>query len=143
MVSIKETHYYDSVLKEFNYDFADIFVFDGFIVSEVREGVTVNWENHMRKMTNDVCDFIGSNGSDHIYISHRINSYSVMPGDWLKFFKHRFSLKDYGVIGYTQSSNLNTVIENLFFNKKIKRFNNLETAIQWATSKVLSQIEDK
>jgi len=141
MISIKQTHFYKDVLKELNYDFADIFIFDGFIISEVREGFTVNWDDHMRVMTIDVCDFIGSNGEDHIYLSNRINSYSVMPSDWLKFFRHRYSLQAYGVVCYTQGSILNAVIENLFFYKKIKRFNNLETAIQWASSKVLSQMD--
>lgn len=142
MISVKESIFYDKVLKEFNYDFGDIFVFDGFIISEMREGVTVTWDQHMNRMSEDIAQFSGSNGEDFIYISHRINSYSIMPSDWLKFFKQSYTLKGYGVVGYTQGSFLNIVIENLFFSKKIKRFSNLETAIQWATDKVLAEFDD-
>ncbi|MCD2259841.1 hypothetical protein [Psychroserpens luteolus] len=142
MISVKETPFYDKVLKEFNYDFGDIFVFDGFILSEMKEGLTIGWEEHMIRMSEDIAQFTGNDGSDFIYISHRIHSYSIMPSDWLKFFKHSYTLKGYGIVGYTQGSILNAVIENLFFHKKIKRFSNLETAIQWATDKVLAEFED-
>nr|WP_321223042.1 hypothetical protein [uncultured Psychroserpens sp.] len=140
MVSIRQTPYYVDVLKEFNYDFGSFFVFDGFVVSEINEGVTVTWEDHMKVMTIDVCDFLDTNGEHLIYISHRINSYAGKPTDWLQFFKYSYNLKGYGVVGYSQVSTLNTAIENLFFNKKIIRFNSLDTAIQWANDKVLSQL---
>lgn len=140
-MSIKQSVFYNKVLKEFNYDFGDIFVFDGFIVSEMKEGFTVSWDEHMNRMSEDVAQFTGNDGTDFIYISHRIHSYSIMPSDWLKFFKNSYTLKGYGVVGYTQGSFLNIVIENLFFHKKIKRFNSLEAAVQWATDKVLSEVE--
>lgn len=142
MISVKHSALYNNILKEFKYDFGTVFVFDGFLISEVNEGITFTWEDHAKIITDDVSKFTNSNGEDIIYISHRIHSYSVKPNDWIKFFKHSYSLKGYGVVGYTQGSLLNTVIENLFFNKKIKRFNDLDTAVQWATHKVLTEIEN-
>ncbi|WP_298903264.1 hypothetical protein [uncultured Psychroserpens sp.] len=142
MISIKETVFYDKILKELNYEFGDVFIFDGFIISEMKEGFTINWDEHMTNVSDDVAQFSGNNGSDLIYISHRIHSYSIMPSDWLKFYKQSYTLKGYGIVGYTRSSFLHVVIENLFFHKKIKRFANLETAIQWATDKVLSEVDD-
>mgnify|MGYP006910657211 CR=1 FL=1 len=35
MLSIKHSPLYNEVLKELNYKFADVFIFEGFIVSEV------------------------------------------------------------------------------------------------------------
>ena len=142
MISIKETVFYEGLLKELNYDFGDVFIFDGYIVSEMKEGVTINWDEHMTNVSDDIAQFSGNDGSNFIYISHRIHSYSVMPSDWLKFYKQSYTLKGYGIVGYSKSSFLNVVIENLFFPKKIKRFANLETAIQWATNKILSEADD-
>lgn len=134
MLSIKQTELYSEVLKEMNYKFGDVFIFEGFVISEIKEGVSFSWENHAKPIVKDVTDFTKCDGSDLVYLSHRIYSYSVVPTDWLKFFKNSFSLKGYGVIGYTSFSFVNTVIENLFFKKKIRRFTTIEAAVQWAKS---------
>ncbi|MGS2726902.1 hypothetical protein ACU8DI_09865 [Psychroserpens sp. BH13MA-6] len=141
MLRLRDTIYYENILKEFEYSFGHVYVFKRFVVSEINDGITFTWEDHAKQIVNDVTTYLNTDGSDLVYISHRIHSYSVKPNDWLNFFKNSYELKAYGVVGYTQSSILNVVIENLFFHKKIKRFNNLETAIQWATDKVLAEID--
>lgn len=142
MLSLKETHFYSNVIKELNYPFADLYIFEGYIISEIKEGVVFSWEEHAKMMANDVSNYTKTDGSELVYLSHRIYSYSLKPMDWLHFYKNSFSLKGYGVIGYNSFSFLNTVIENLFFNKKIRRFNDLETAIQWAESRVLVNMNE-
>ncbi|MCD2259842.1 hypothetical protein [Psychroserpens luteolus] len=142
MISVKDSALYDNVLKEFNYDYGNVFVFDGYVISEIKQGITFTWDHHAKQIVEDVTSFLDTDGNDIVYISHRIYSYAVKPNDWLNFFKHSYSLKGYGVVGYTQGSVLNTVIENLFFHKKIKRFNSLEAAVQWATDKALAEVEN-
>ncbi len=142
MLSLKETQFYTDVLKELNYPFADVYIFEGYVISEIKEGIVFSWDDHAKRITEDVTSFTKTDGSNLVYLSHRIHSYSLKPMDWLHFYKNSFSLKSYGVIGYNSFSFLNTVIENLFFNKKIRRFNDLETAIQWAESKVLVDMND-
>ncbi|MBT8243770.1 MAG: hypothetical protein HKP48_01730 [Winogradskyella sp.] len=53
----------------------------------------------------------------------------MKPNEWLTFFTNSYKLQGYGVVAYTDGSILNTVIESLFFNKKIQRFNSLEAAV--------------
>ena len=142
MLSLKETQFYTEVLKEFNYPFADIYIFDGFVVSEIKEGVVFSWEDHAKRIVKEVTDFSKSDGRDIVYLSHRIHSYSLKPTDWIHFFKNSFDLKAYGVIGYNSLSFFNTVIENQFFKKKITRFKDLESAIQWAKNKALVGAKD-
>lgn len=143
MLSLKETKFYENVLKEINYPFADIYIFEGFVVSEIKEGVVFSWEDHAKRIVADIVNFTNNNGTEIVYLSHRIHSYSLKPMDWLYFYKNRFNLKGYGVIGYNSFSFLNTVVENLFFSKKIRRFGDLETAIQWAKSRVLIDINNQ
>lgn len=137
MKTIKNSPIYDSVLKEFCYEFGNVYVFDGYVISEINEGVVVSWEEHARRMVEDISKFTSSNGEDIVYISHRINSYSMRPADWLKFFKNNYQLKAHAVVGYNQMSFFNTVIENLFLKNKVKRFGNIDEAIQWAKAYTL------
>lgn len=132
MISIKETHIYSKVIKEFNYSFGTIFIFDGFVISEINEGISVSWEQHGIHIVNDVSSFLGTNGNDLVYISNRVNQYSVIPSDWLKFKKNSFFLKDYYIVSQTKISKLGWLVENLFFSNKIKRFDSIYTAVNWA-----------
>ncbi|MFI1745847.1 hypothetical protein [Thalassobellus sediminis] len=137
MVSVKNTYIYSEIIKEFNYPFGDIFIFDGFIISEINRGVVFNWDNHGKIITEDISCFLGTNGNDLVYISNRINSYSLVASDWLKFFKHSYFLKSYLVVSTDKIKTLNSMIESLFFKDRIKRFNSLYAAINFVRKGVL------
>lgn len=130
MISIRETDLYNEVLKEFNYSFGNVFVFEGFVVSEMNRGVVVSWEN-AKLIIDDVVSSLNTRGEDLIYITNRINSYSVVAADWLKFFKQSYSLKAYCIVSDNKMSSLNLMIEKLFFQNKIKHFSNLYAAINF------------
>ncbi|WP_303317410.1 hypothetical protein Q4Q34_00960 [Flavivirga abyssicola] len=134
MVSIKDTSLYSEVIKEFNYSFGNMFVFEGYMVSEINEGIVVNWEDHVRHFTEDIAELLGTKGEGLVLISNRINSYSVIASDWLKFFKKGYSLKAYLIVSDGKITKLGTMTENLFFNKKIKRFNSLFAAVNYVKS---------
>ncbi|WP_178984777.1 hypothetical protein [Winogradskyella helgolandensis] len=134
MLSIKNTELNNEVQKEINYSFGNIFIFDGFVVSEINEGVSFSWEEHAKKIIDDVIEFTNSKGDELVLISHRIHSYSVKPTGWLQFFRSSLNLKGYGIVCFTGASLKNTAIENLFFKKRIRHFGTIESAVQWATS---------
>lgn len=132
MISINQTHLKSEVLKELNYSFGDVFIFKGFIVSEIKSGVNFSWNEHANQIVQDVSCFLGTDGSDLIYISNRINSYAVVAMDWLKFFKNSYFLKGYYVVSDSPVGKLNLMVESLFFKNKIKSFSSLYSAINWA-----------
>lgn len=131
MVSVKDTNLYAEVIKEFNYSFGNIFIFKDYVVTEFNEGIVVSWEEHGKIFTKDVSDFLGSNGEGIILVSNRINSYSAMASDWLKFFRNNYTLKGYLIVSDEKTMILSAMIENLFFKNKIKRFNSLYVAINY------------
>ncbi|MFV9550650.1 hypothetical protein [Algibacter sp. PT7-4] len=131
MISVKDANLNSKILKELNYSFADVFIFDGFVISEIKRGVNFNWNDHASKIVEDVACFLGKDGKDVIYISNRINSYAVVAVDWFKFFKNNYFLKNYFVVSNKSGSKLNLMIESLFFKDKIKSFNSLYTAVNW------------
>ncbi|WP_158655129.1 hypothetical protein [Flavivirga eckloniae] len=131
MISVRDTNFYKDIIKEFNYSFGTIFVFKDFMISEFNEGEVIGWEEHARFFTKEIADFLGTNGEDLIFISNRINSYSTMASDWLKFFKHNYKLKGYLIVSSEKISKLAVMTENLFFNNRIKRFNSLYAAVNY------------
>ena len=132
MTSVRQTKLYSEVLKELNYPFGDIFIFKGFVVSEIKQGITVSWKKHAKHFVQDIAYYLGTDGKDVVYISNRINSYSVKAADWLKFFKSDYSMKAYAVVSNSPMSKMNVMVENLFFSNKIKSFDSLSDAIKWA-----------
>ena len=44
MISVKETNLNSEVLKELNYAFGDVFIFNGFVISEFKSGINFNWK---------------------------------------------------------------------------------------------------
>ena len=138
MISVKETELYKEVIKEFDYSFGRIYVFQGFVVAEMNEGVVINWDDHGRLFTDDLSTFLETDGKDLIYISNRINSYSVIAPDWGKFFKSKYKLKAYIIVSNEKISVLSTLIEGLFIQKKIKRFTSLYTAVNSIKSGLLN-----
>lgn len=131
MISVQETSLYPEALKELHYSFGTVYIFKTFVISEINKGVSFNWKDHGKVIVDDVAIFLGTDGHDVIYISNRINSYSVVASDWLKFFKHSYALKEYYIVSERKTSKLSLLVENLFFNNRIKRFNSLHTAINW------------
>ncbi|MFS4482608.1 hypothetical protein ACKGJY_06295 [Hyunsoonleella sp. 2307UL5-6] len=131
MISVKDSNIYKDVIKELNYNFADVFVFENFVISEIKEGIVFNWEDHAKLIIKDVIAVLDTDGSDLTYVSNRIHSYSVMPQDWVKFFKNEYSLKGYCVISDKKTSMLSFMVESLFFNNRMKRFTNIYEAVNY------------
>ncbi|QLG47250.1 hypothetical protein HYG79_09275 [Costertonia aggregata] len=130
--NLKNTSYYREAIHELNYAFGNYYLFDGYVVAEIHEGVVYNWEDNGRKAAEDILSLYDNDGSNLIYITNRINNYCVKPADWLHFFRNSYKLKGYGVITYSKASFKNVILEKLFVRSKIVRFTSLEDAIFWA-----------
>ncbi|WP_299550110.1 hypothetical protein [Seonamhaeicola sp.] len=139
MVSVKDSSFYTEVLKELNYPFATAFIFKGFVVVEINEGIEYTWDNHGKLMAQDVAYFLGTDGGNLIYISNRMHSYSVVPQDWLKFFRSDYRLKEYYVVSPNRKGTFNLIIESLFFKNKIKSFPSLSEAVVSAKNSTLKE----
>ena len=107
------------------------YFFDDFIVSEIKEGLLFDWEM-AQELIKLAENHYGVNNKV-AYISNRVHSYSLVPQDWLKFFKARNSISAFAVVSYNRKEQSDILIERLFFKSKIKKFFDLNDAIQWAT----------
>ncbi|WP_422859070.1 hypothetical protein ACOKFD_17410 [Flagellimonas sp. S174] len=135
MKNVIDTPFYREAFQELNYPFGDFYLFDHFIISEIKEDVVFTWEHHAKQVVNDISNLYENDGTDLIYISNRIHNYAVVPSDWIKFFRHNYNLKSYVVVAQVK----NSLLERLFMGKKLKTFHDIENAIVWAKAKGCSQ----
>jgi hypothetical protein len=82
-------------------------------------------------------------GQKIAYISNRVHPYSLVPQDWLKFFKAKNFISAFAVVSYSQQERSNILLERLFFKSKIKKFFDLEEAVKWAISEQLKYDDRK
>jgi len=118
---IQEVH----LLESGNYYF-----FEKFIVSEIHEGVHFNWKK-AKEVIDLAYQYYGPEPK-LVYVSNRVNSYSIVPQDWVKFFKEKHPLKAMAVVCNKKAGMSNLVFEKLFFTSIIKRFTTLKEATIWA-----------
>lgn len=137
MKAIKDTPFYQEAIQELKYPFGNFYLFENFVVGEIKEDVIFTWDHHAKTIVEEILNLYESNGQDLVYISNRIHSYAVKPSDWLKFYKSDFKLKAYGVVSYTPKGARNTLLEKLFVKDRFKNFDNLADAIAW--SRTLSE----
>lgn len=116
--------------KKFSTGEGDFFIFDTFIVSEIYEGVSFDW-NAAQEVIETVYDFHDSREIRVGYLSNRINSYSLYPQDWMKFFKNRHQLSCVAILSEDNTRRSNSMLEKLFIKTKLKNFSDLDRAIAW------------
>ncbi len=127
MQKLADTTYYSKAFQELNYDFGDFYLFENFVVAEIKKDILFNWKDNAEQVVAEISNLYEANVKNIVYISNRINEYSVVPSDWLKFFKYSNTLKGYAIVSYSK----NHRIEKLFFKSKMQRFNSLDKAIEW------------
>ncbi len=131
MIAIKQSYLKSEILKELNYYWGNFYFFEGFVVSEINEGVDFSWEL-AKPVIHEVERFYNSKGSDIVYISNRIYGYNVKPVDWLKFTAFAFKLKGYAIVVDSHLKSRNAKFESLFIPVKFKVFNDITESIIWA-----------
>lgn len=139
MKSVKQLAFFKNIREVHEFEFGTFYFFDGLVISEMKEGVIFRWKMAERavKAAHEVL------GEDEplAYISNRINSYFVVPSDWIKFYKNRHQLNFYSVVGSTRGSFASIVLERMFFRDSIRKFTDLEEAIEWSVSKIKEEVE--
>lgn len=134
MESVKNSPFYKDAIQEINYPFGNFYLFENFVIGEVNKDVVFTWKHQAKKLVEDLTELYDHNGKNIVYITNRINAYSVVPSDWIKFYKCKYLLKGYGIVSYNEKGMLNTILEKLFMRNKIKSFSNLADAVNWAKS---------
>ncbi|GAB5399574.1 MAG: hypothetical protein Aureis2KO_11590 [Aureisphaera sp.] len=130
-VKVENSKYREHYLKKLEFDFGNFYIFDTYVIGEISEGIHFNWDL-ASKVIYAVYDYFGTTDLKVAYISNRVNSYSVQPKDWMQFFKERHHIKCIAVVAYSKLGWMSVVLEKIFSNAPIKKFKDLDSAIDWA-----------
>ena len=116
------------IIRYYNFDDGELFIFDEFIINQIKEGVVIQPEHN--DLINEVVQRHFS-GKNMIYISNRVKSYSVNPLIYPETEKIP-NLIAIAIIPKTQLMRRNAEYESQFYDKPYEIFNNLSDAIKWA-----------
>lgn len=125
------------IIKYYNFEDGELFVFDEFIINQIKEGVIIQPEHN--EILNDIIQRHFT-GKDLVYISNRVKSYSVNPLIYPETEKIP-NLIAIALIPKTKLMRKNAEYEREFFDKPYEIFDNLSNAIAWANT-ILSRLKD-
>ncbi len=111
------------------YDFKDseVFIFDNFLVNQIKQGVTVTPEHNQQ--LRDVLDKHFGN-KKVVYISNRYYNYAVDPLTYLETSKIH-NLVAMAIVADTTIAKSNAALESMFYKKKFEVFETLSEAMAW------------
>lgn len=125
------------IIKYYNFEDGELFVFDEFIINQIKEGVIIQPEHN--EILNDIIQRHFT-GKDLVYISNRVKSYSVNPLIYPETEKIP-NLIAIALIPKTKLMRKNAEYEREFFDKPYEIFDTLSNAIAWANT-ILSRLKD-
>ncbi len=128
---VEESKYINLEHEEIYLPFGNFYFFEKFVVSELNEGVHFDWKR-VKIVSDLMVTHYGKKRMDIVYISNRVNSYSIEPQSWLKFDKKYNLFIASGIVAYDNRGGLSIVLERIFSKEKIKRFRSLKDAVEWA-----------
>ncbi|SHH07541.1 hypothetical protein SAMN04488116_3452 [Flagellimonas flava] len=140
MQCVKEIDFFRNIREIREYEFGVFYFFDGLVISEIKKDVVFNWAM-AQKAIDAAYEIIGKD-KPIAYISNRINNYSVVPTDWIKFYTNRNQLEFYSVVAYNKGGLASLILERMFFRNSIRQFSDLDSAIKWSLTKI-SEMENK
>lgn len=113
--------------------FCTLSFFDNYVISVINEGEHVDYTLNKILIKKIEKRF----NKPFIYITNRINSYSVDPNIYPRTTEVK-NLAGFAVVSKAHMAKVNAQIEQIFFGKPFEIFSELEEAIAWA-KKILKQ----
>ena len=129
-MKIEDSKYLNMEHEEIKLPFGNFYFFEKFVISELHEGVHFDWKRV--KILSDLMQTHYGDGKSIVYLSNRVNSYSIEPQSWLKFDKKYHLFIASGIIAYDNRGGLSVVLERLFSKERIKKFRSLKNGVEWA-----------
>lgn len=105
-----------------------IYFYKKVVVVEAKEGVTLSYSTGFSTLLKGL-QITGFRS--FIYISNRINSYSVDPNDY-KYLNKIPSLKAIAIVSKLDSARQNAMLEKSFSTKDLEIFEDITDAYEWA-----------
>ncbi len=129
-MKVEDSNFINLEHEEIKLPFGNFYFFDSIVIAELNEGVHFDWQR-VKIISDLMVSHYGKNAKI-VYISNRVNSYSIEPQGWIKFDKKYHLFKSTGIVAYDNSGGISVVLERLFAKESINRFRSLKEAVDWA-----------
>ena len=117
------------MLQHHDLGYTDVFIFEHYLINQIKDGVVISYE-HYEVLKAFVEKYFPN--SNMVYLSNRVNSYTVNP-----LVHHKTSTIDnligVGIVVDTGLKEQAALFESQFFNKDFEIFVTLQEGIMWAT----------
>ena len=107
--------------------FCTLSFYDKYVIAKINEGVHLDHQ-HNEALIEVIEDYYNK---PFVYITHRVNSYSVDPNVYPRATRVNY-LKGFAVVSEKYQAKINAQIEQMFFGKPFEIFTELDDAIKWA-----------
>ncbi|MDP2686392.1 MAG: hypothetical protein Q8O62_04165 [Aequorivita sp.] len=104
-----------------------IYFYDNIVIVEANEGIVFSYKNGFSVLLKTL-NILGT--KPWVYISNRVQSYSVKPIDY-KYLNKVPSLKAMAIVVYSDIAQNNTALESKFCKKPFGVFQNVSDAVIW------------
>ena len=111
------------------FSFGTFFFLDKIIISELNEGIHFDWQK-IEQVISAVAEHYGGNFKI-AFLSNKINSYSIEPHLWLRFYKEYNFIIASAIVTYNEIGFNNATLEKHFSRTSVKRCNTLDKGIEW------------
>lgn len=135
-MKVLDSAFKERVIKSEQCEIGTFHFSDNILIIEFSEGINVNF-----KASKEFFPLIISFYKNKPFgiISNRVNSYSLVPMDSIKFKDVFTSLTGYAVVSYDKAGLMNAQIENSFCADNNIIFEDLMSAIKWIDHRIKSR----
>lgn len=119
----------DKIMKEtiVKLKFCTLSFFDNYVISVINEGEHIDYDLNKILIKTIETHY----HTPFVYITNRINSYSVDPNIYPRTTEVK-NLAGFAVVSRAHMAKVNAQIEQMFFGKPFEIFSELDDAIKWA-----------
>lgn len=115
------------MITTYQLNFGLIEIYDDYIKATINEGITITPKHNIVLLEMVEKHF---KNKPFLYITHRINSYAVDPTIYLETTKI-CNLMGFAVVSKDPLQEKQIKLEQAFFSKELKRFDNMTSALKW------------
>lgn len=132
MKNLNSPHFSDGseLLHVYESDLGTLYFYKHIVVGEFFEGVSLSYQNGFTLLLKAL-KHIGTRPV--VYLSNRVNSYSVQPNDY-KYLEKVPNIKGIAIISSDPMGTSSAFLESKFFNKNFAVFNTIQDAHNWGKS---------
>ncbi|MHA7059387.1 hypothetical protein ACWGOQ_0019325 [Aquimarina sp. M1] len=127
------------MIRFYDLDFCKLEIYPNYMMAIMKEGIVVSVENNATLIKIAEKHF---KKAPFVYITHRIHSYAVDPMVYIKTAEIP-NLLGFVVVSKDPKQETQTIYEKSFFKKEFRRFDDMESALNWKDSLIEKNQREK